>query len=368
MITVEEVRARIVDESALDALLERLPHPPAVRKLLGRRFFGRRWSPREHCDFWLSSDGKTVVCLILLGASPENIERIRSAYDALRPQGPPKVLSREFVQSVVDRLLGQSRPRTLGELLYANVAVRPPAEAEWLGLLHAVADRDVDALHALYQRTHRIAFALMMQTAQDSRLAAEITLDGFHDVWQLASHYEATDSSVLGWILNQLRQRATERLHFERTGEPVRTAPAMSAAAATAAGETELETLWRRLAERLAVEVGEVAPGSMLPWTEPDWADVGGGITCKILAADQDRVSMLVQLAPRADYPPHRHAGVEELHLLEGELWIDGRKLCPGDYNRATEGTGDKRVWSETGCICVLITSTADMLQEPLEG
>ena len=29
---------------------------------------------------------------------------------------------------------------------------------------------------------------------------------------------------------------------------------------------------------------------------------------------------MLVRLAPGAAYPPHRHAGVEELHLLEGEL------------------------------------------------
>jgi len=56
------------------------------------------------------------------------------------------------------------------------------------------------------------------------------------------------------------------------------------------------------------------------------------------------------------------HAGLEELHLLEGELWIDERKLYPGDYNRAEPGTGDKRVWSETGCTCVLITSTKDVL------
>ena len=72
---------------------------------------------------------------------------------------------------------------------------------------------------------------------------------------------------------------------------------------------------------------------------------------------------MLVRLAPGAEYPPHEHAGTEELHLLDGELWIDSRKLYPGDYNRAEVGTGDKRVWSETGCTCVLITSTADILK-----
>jgi hypothetical protein len=29
---------------------------------------------------------------------------------------------------------------------------------------------------------------------------------------------------------------------------------------------------------------------------------------------------------------------VDELHLLDGELFIDGRKLVPGDYNYAKAG------------------------------
>ena len=53
---------------------------------------------------------------------------------------------------------------------------------------------------------------------------------------------------------------------------------------------------------------------------------------------------------PARDYPAHTHAGVEELHLLDGELWIDERKLFPGDYNYGAPGAGDERVWSETGC------------------
>jgi len=72
---------------------------------------------------------------------------------------------------------------------------------------------------------------------------------------------------------------------------------------------------------------------------------------------------MLVRLEPGGEYPPHDHAGLEELHLLHGELWIDDRKLYAGDYNRAQVGTGDSRVWSETGCTCVLITSTLDRLR-----
>ncbi len=71
---------------------------------------------------------------------------------------------------------------------------------------------------------------------------------------------------------------------------------------------------------------------------------------------------MLVRLAPGASYPPHVHAGIEELHLLDGELWIDARLLMPGDYNRAEAPTSDQRVYSKTGCTCVLITSTRDIL------
>ena len=100
-------------------------------------------------------------------------------------------------------------------------------------------------------------------------------------------------------------------------------------------------------------------------WSEPEWEEVAPGILCKLLANDTQaqRVSMLVRLLPGVAYPPHTHAGVEELHLLEGELWIEDRKLLPGDYNRGEAPTGDQRVWSETGCTCVLITNTQDILR-----
>jgi len=125
-------------------------------------------------------------------------------------------------------------------------------------------------------------------------------------------------------------------------------------------------SLQGRLARRIAAEMGgEAVLPATRQWSEPEWEDVAPGISCKLLATDTERhvVSMLVRLAPGGEYPPHTHAGVEELHLLDGELWIGDRKLYPGDYSRAEPGTGDKRVWSETGCTCVLITSTKDVLR-----
>jgi anti-sigma-K factor RskA len=129
--------------------------------------------------------------------------------------------------------------------------------------------------------------------------------------------------------------------------------------------------LWARLAQRIAGDAdrdcdGESPAVPEARWTdEPGWKDVAPGISCKLLATDtaSERVSMLVRLAPGVAYPPHYHAGVEELHLLDGELWIEDRKLYPGDYNLGEPGTADERVWTETGCTCVLVTSYSDLLR-----
>ncbi len=121
-----------------------------------------------------------------------------------------------------------------------------------------------------------------------------------------------------------------------------------------------------RVAQRIASEIGREfrLPSERIP-AELDWEQVSPGIWCKVLATDDERkrVSMLVRLAPGVVYPAHTHSGVEELHLLDGELWIDDRKLFAGDYNRAEAGSSDDLVWSETGCTCVLITSPEDVLR-----
>jgi anti-sigma factor ChrR (cupin superfamily) len=124
-------------------------------------------------------------------------------------------------------------------------------------------------------------------------------------------------------------------------------------------------SLWERVARRIAADTGQapMVPPVQSP-AEAEWQEAAPGLAYKVLAAntENDRVSLLVRLAPGAHYPPHRHAGVEELYLLHGELWIDDKKLDPGEYTRAEPGTGDQRIWSETGCTCVLLTSMRDVL------
>jgi anti-sigma factor ChrR (cupin superfamily) len=124
-------------------------------------------------------------------------------------------------------------------------------------------------------------------------------------------------------------------------------------------------SLWPRLAQRIGMDpAGDPVSPPPQRWVEPEWKEVGPGISCKLLATDteRNRVTILVRLAPGTDYPPHRHAGIEELHMLHGELRVDDKKLYAGDYLRSEPGSVDHRVWSETGCMGVLITSYNDVI------
>jgi RNA polymerase sigma-70 factor (ECF subfamily) len=118
------------------------------------------------------------------------------------------------------------RAGTLGELLYADPAKPRVPESEWRELVTAVAAGDQLALRALYERTHRLVFTLIMRILGNHASAEEVTLDVFHDVWRRASTYDGTGGSVLGWLMNQARSRAIDRLRLE--GRKKRTQPAVA--------------------------------------------------------------------------------------------------------------------------------------------
>jgi hypothetical protein len=57
----------------------------------------------------------------------------------------------------------------------------------------------------------RFVFTLVMRITANRETAEEVTLD----VWRRASGYHAANGTVLGWIMNQARSRAIDRLRFE---------------------------------------------------------------------------------------------------------------------------------------------------------
>jgi RNA polymerase sigma-70 factor (ECF subfamily) len=127
-------------------------------------------------------------------------------------------------------------PGTLGDVLYTKKSKTLVSEQDWVALVRAVAAGDEIALHALYERAHRPVFTLILRITANRETAEELTLDVFHDVWRKASRYDAADGTVLGWIMNQARSRALDRLRFDQrkkrvapqAGDPLQPAEAVA--------------------------------------------------------------------------------------------------------------------------------------------
>jgi RNA polymerase sigma-70 factor (ECF subfamily) len=135
--------------------------------------------------------------------------------------------------SVIPREGAETSPATLADVLYAKSGPLV-AEEEWAALVRSIATGDQLALHALYDRAHRMVFTLVMRITANRETAEELTIDVFHDVWRRASGYDPANGTVLGWIMNQARSRAIDRLRFEsrkkRSGSDDKQAPAEVAA------------------------------------------------------------------------------------------------------------------------------------------
>ena len=108
----------------------------------------------------------------------------------------------------------QEAQATLGDLLYAKCKVHT-TEQEWLTIVKSIAGGDQQALHALYDRAHRLVFTLIVRLTANRETAEELTIDVFHDIWRHAARYDAESGTVLAWIMNQARSRAIDRLRFD---------------------------------------------------------------------------------------------------------------------------------------------------------
>jgi len=288
--------------------------------------------------------------------------------------------------TVLGWIMNQARAKAIDWLRLEQLQKRPqPASEGGLLIIDAPDYRDVMQFN---EQSGRLRAALTLLTPEE-RAAIEIAFFSELSYTEVAARLKQSASAIKARIRAGLRKLAVSALDKNPCEQAelasvhaIRALPPsqLSAVEAHLSGcwqcKRELESLravansfvaWPTdvlrpaapLQERLARPVSSAAS-----WSKPEWEDVAPGISCKLLATDTEKhmVSMLVRLVPGGEYPPHTHAGLEELHLLAGELWIDDRKLHAGDYNRASPGTGDKRVWSETGCACVLVTSTKDAL------
>jgi anti-sigma factor ChrR (cupin superfamily) len=98
---------------------------------------------------------------------------------------------------------------------------------------------------------------------------------------------------------------------------------------------------------------------------EGRWRESGlPGIRIKLLFLDRnrDRKTYLARIDPGSTYPDHRHGGVEECLLLEGDLHIDDQVLGPGDFFLALPETIHRNAYTEAGCMIYVSSSLHDEL------
>ena len=89
------------------------------------------------------------------------------------------------------------------------------------------------------------------------------------------------------------------------------------------------------------------------------------GIRVRRLFVDEeaDRITMLVRMDAGTSYPAHRHAGVEECYVLQGDLWIGAElELHAGDYQRMELGSRHVVQSTRKGCLLLIASSQHDEL------
>lgn len=147
------------------------------------------------------------------------------------------------------------------------------------------------------------------------------------------------------------------------------------------------ETVRRRLLDSLTAEPqrsaarpellmmarGEVTKGILLQQpglliarcADMPWEEVSPGISRKVLSVDSDRSynTCLIRAEAGARYPSHRHAGVEELLVLEGDLHVHGVVMRRGDYCRAEADSIHEETFTEFGCLLLQVASQLDQMQ-----
>lgn len=91
---------------------------------------------------------------------------------------------------------------------------------------------------------------------------------------------------------------------------------------------------------------------------EGEWQQTSdAGVFVKLLFVDEakETVTSLVKLLPGARIRSHRHLGVEQCLVLEGDIHTEQELLGAGDYNCATRGSVHDELWTENGAMLLIV-------------
>jgi quercetin dioxygenase-like cupin family protein len=93
--------------------------------------------------------------------------------------------------------------------------------------------------------------------------------------------------------------------------------------------------------------------------SEGRWCPSGiRGVRFRTLCADRraNRRTIELRMDPGTELPDHDHAGMEEVYVVSGDLWIGKERLGPGDYFRVGVGAEHGTPRTEGGCVCIIVS------------
>lgn len=90
---------------------------------------------------------------------------------------------------------------------------------------------------------------------------------------------------------------------------------------------------------------------------EGKWFELHAGVIVKQLFADPTRktITTLMRLQPGAQIPTHRHHGMEECYVLEGDVFANDQSLKAGDYTCAMAGSIHHPISTINGALLLLV-------------
>lgn len=123
--------------------------------------------------------------------------------------------------------------------------------------------------------------------------------------------------------------------------------PVLPEAPATAA-------LRQRLLDRARASRTEASGFTSVRQDEGEWRPLADGVRVKLLSGGARARSVLVDLAPGAALPTHRHHEHEECVVLRGSAQLGELVVRQGDYHVAPAGSRHGRVSSQDGALLYL--------------
>jgi anti-sigma factor ChrR (cupin superfamily) len=88
-----------------------------------------------------------------------------------------------------------------------------------------------------------------------------------------------------------------------------------------------------------------------------EWRELQEGVLMKQLYVDHSigLATSLVKMLPGTSLPRHRHNGVEQFYVIEGDCHVHGETLGAGDYHRAEAGSIHNTTYTLQGTMFLLV-------------